>query len=665
MSDNKVVNPNFFKRRKSTENPPDKEVSSEPIQLNKLKDAPKAEPKAEPKTESASKGTKVSTKVRPLASDSSKQEPAKAAAPIIIRGKINALLDETSALLNEIGQKTLLSETEKIRKELERKRFTVAVVGEFSRGKSTFINKLLGKDFLPTGNLPTTALLTKIRYSPKEMLILFDYKGNKQRAMPLRERSWDGLTADMFGKDPEGVVLAGVNSSWLKSTEIELEDTPGAGDLEQKRMKITDEALFCDDGAIITIDATAAFSKSEELFVEQRLISRKTPYLMIIITKLDMVPLDERPSVIEYINKKTDKWKLNIPVYVAYETEMPDDTYKDIMGLDKVKKELESWLCDPERVKLTEKWIAQRLLTVTDALLAGFKEQQALLEANDEKRSELIEKKKLKLSDASVVWDELRLEMLKRCKKCYEKILTLIDDNKVKITERLQYEASHSGSPEKWCKEDYPYRMKVELTNLSGAVENIAMRNLTEDARWFNSALNNNFRTSVNISQTDDDHTKQTIDGIASDENLEFEDLSKKRTAVRVGTAALTIASYCLLPALGINPIIGSVSLGTGTSVISEKIFRGKIEKQKEMLKESIAKSVPMLVDKATEGSQKRLEDKYNVIIESAREQEKVWMEAQKDAIESSVKGNDPQIAARLKENLDRVNSLSEKIKSI
>ncbi len=664
MSDNKVVNPNFFKRRKSTEEPPVKEVSSEPIQLNKLKDVPKAEPKAEPKTEPASKGTKVSTKVRPLASDSSKQEPAKAAAPIIIRGKINALLDETSALLNEIGQKTLLSETEKIRKELERKRFTVAVVGEFSRGKSTFINKLLGKDFLPTGNLPTTALLTKIRYSPKEMLILFDYKGNKQRAMPLRESSWDGLTADMFGKDPEGVVLAGVNSSWLKSTEIELEDTPGAGDLEQKRMKITDEALFCDDGAIITIDATAAFSKSEELFVEQRLISRKTPYLMIIITKLDRVPLDERPSVIEYINKKTEKWKLNIPVYVAYETEMPDDTYKDIMGLDKVKKELESWLCDPERVKLTEKWIAQRLLTVTDALLAGFKEQQALLEANDEKRAELIEKKKVKLSDASVVWDELRLEILNRCKNCYLKLMNMIEEKKSGIIERLQFEASHANNPEKWWKEDYPYRLKVELTNLSGSVENLAMRCINEDSRWINAALNNNFKTHIQIEQSNDSYAKSSID-ISLDENVEFEDISKQRNAARVGTAVLTIASYCLLPSLGIPPIIGSAGMGTGTAIISEKLFRGKLEKQKEMLKESIAKSVPMLVDKATEGSQKRLEDKYNVIIESAREQEKVWMEAQKNAIESSVKGNDPQIAARLKENLDRVNSLSEKIKSI
>jgi len=39
----------------------------------------------------------------------------------------------------------------------------LAVVGEFSSGKSTFINALLQKDLLPEGILPTTGVATYIQ----------------------------------------------------------------------------------------------------------------------------------------------------------------------------------------------------------------------------------------------------------------------------------------------------------------------------------------------------------------------------------------------------------------------------------------------------------------------------------------------------------------------
>lgn len=43
--------------------------------------------------------------------------------------------------------------------------FTTAVVGEFKRGKSTFINALLGKEILPSDILPCSATLNRVKYS--------------------------------------------------------------------------------------------------------------------------------------------------------------------------------------------------------------------------------------------------------------------------------------------------------------------------------------------------------------------------------------------------------------------------------------------------------------------------------------------------------------------
>ena len=47
---------------------------------------------------------------------------------------------------------------------LETNSFYLAVLGQFKRGKTTFINALLGEEILPTGILPLTSIITLIRF---------------------------------------------------------------------------------------------------------------------------------------------------------------------------------------------------------------------------------------------------------------------------------------------------------------------------------------------------------------------------------------------------------------------------------------------------------------------------------------------------------------------
>jgi hypothetical protein len=46
-------------------------------------------------------------------------------------------------------------------------RFRLAVIGQFSRGKSTLMNALLGGAYLPMGALPMTSVITTVRYGTK------------------------------------------------------------------------------------------------------------------------------------------------------------------------------------------------------------------------------------------------------------------------------------------------------------------------------------------------------------------------------------------------------------------------------------------------------------------------------------------------------------------
>ena len=51
-------------------------------------------------------------------------------------------------------------------------RFTLAVLGQFNRGKSSLMNALMGRQILPTGVLPLTSAITVLRFGSRERLVV-------------------------------------------------------------------------------------------------------------------------------------------------------------------------------------------------------------------------------------------------------------------------------------------------------------------------------------------------------------------------------------------------------------------------------------------------------------------------------------------------------------
>lgn len=550
------------------------------------------------------------------------------------------------------GMESAAKKIEAIFKQVKRDKFSVAVVGEFSRGKSTFINKMLEKEFLPVADLPTTAMMTRISYNPNDVMVLVNEKGAKVKTMPAKVSSWEGLTADNFtDNDPRGVVYAGIDNEWLAQSGVEIIDTPGAGDLEEKRARVIGDALMGCDGAIITISALAALSMSEKLFIEQRLISRKTPFLMLIITKLDLVPYNERADVVGYIKQKLSSWGMDIPVYIPYDIDLPVETYDNIIGIDKVKDAIAGWVNNPKRAKLTSEWLFARATQTINSEIDALNEQLLILQADDDKREELIKDKKRLLSKAKIAWEDLRLQLLERGTDCYKLFVEKINESKTSITERLQYEASHSNNLSKWWRDDYPYRLKIELSNLSSNVENLVSRKISDDARWFNTMLEQQFKSHVLFES--ERVTDKTFFDPGSINTIEFEDLDKKRQIVRVGTTVLSLAGAALCAAAGGMTLVATMGVSTGSSIISEKVFSGKIEKQRQIVKDAIAENVPQMIDSSISDSEMRLKAIYDDIIKSAVEKEQEWLAAQYTVIENSVKPKNTQQEEKIKAFID------------
>lgn len=688
-----VMNPNFFKKKTvaapaATVNVlPEDTSAAAPVPAQPQQPAPKpaaqtpqpAQNPAAPATKPAAPAKKpaqqrqqvIKTAPKPGQAPAQKpqQTPEKPPEKVFIRlgHKTAIAMREAAEALRDISQPKLADGIEQITKDVARDKFTVAVVGEFSRGKSTFINRLLGKDILPTGDMPTTALPTRVRYNPKEVLAAFDEKGRRMKAVPLSEEAWEGLTTDHFGgDDPKGTVVIGAPSPWLMRSGIELMDTPGAGDLEEDRIKVISDALLQADAAVIAISATLPLSMSEKFFIEQRLIAHKTPFMMIIVTKMDQIPVSRRNDMLDYFAAKLKQWNMNIPVFVPYDMEMPDDRYKTVVGMDKVRRQLEVWVRDPQRVRLTEAWAAARAEALLDMGISFVRERLCLLDADDDKRLALIEEKKRQLSKAQSTWKDLRSQMRDRCDSCFDRLSSRANDYASTITERLQYEAAHASNPKKWWTEDYPYRLKVELTNMSVGINDTVSRQITEDTAWFNRSLDKCFKTYVLIDKGTVMDKNQLVD-IRPGQDVKLESLDEKRSAARIAISAASIAGAVALNVLGAGflSVVATMGVNTGGSLFSEYFFKQKVEKQREEMKAAIAKNVPQLIAQSVSESEGRLRQIYRGIISEAVEKEKAWLDAQTAAIEGSMQSQTGDQRSKLSAQYERLENARERLRVI
>ena len=553
---------------------------------------------------------------------------------------IIVLMKQTIDILEKCGFRKLSARVNQIQNDLNRERFVISVVGEFNHGKSTFLNHLLDNAaMLPVADLPTTAVLTRIRYANQPKMAVFDEKGARKAMLDIHEDSWTGLVANNFGKeDPKGSVIVGIPNSWLGKYNIEIVDCPGAGDLSEERARVIGDVLNRTDGAVIALNATAALSNSEKIFIKNRILSRKTPFTLIIVNKLDLVKKDERNKIIKYIKDVLALNKMNIPVYIPYDIEMPDDTYDSIIGMDKVMNAIVSWIYTPERQQLIENWAKVRISEIVSTAIETLSEQEKLLKLDDKKRLEVIGSKKQALSKLELEWNELALKLQSKSNDCYARFLEKVEEFSSDVIERLQYEASHAGSPEKWWKEDYPYRLKVELANMSVGLENVISRIVSNDAKWFNDLLSQKFNSVIQVGSiyiTDKDEYRNQ----KSQRVLEFEDLNKKQNYTRIGTVALSLA---LAPAFG---LLATMGIGTASTLITSSVFKKKIEEQRTLVKEAIAKDVPTIVMQATANSEKRVQSLYDEMLDDSNKKKQTWLETQAAAIESA---NTSQVQSQL-----------------
>ena len=176
---------------------------------------------------------------------------------------------------------------------LKTKRYNVAVMGEFKRGKSSLINALLGARILPADATPTTATINRITYHSSPKTVIYNRDGTMQEIEITDLEDYvtmltpDGETRAQ--KVKEAVVGY---PTVICQNYVDIIDTPGLNDNE-KMTQITIDMLEDVDGVIIPIHARAPFSETEHKFACQLIKSARVNALIFVVTFLDQLDEDD------------------------------------------------------------------------------------------------------------------------------------------------------------------------------------------------------------------------------------------------------------------------------------------------------------------------------------------------------------------------------------
>ena len=176
-----------------------------------------------------------------------------------------------------------------LRERLADGRFSVVVLGEFNRGKSSLINALLGAPVLPVGVVPLTSVITLIRHGPTPRVLLQLSAGGSREIAMEDLPSFVTEQSNRTGDAPQSV-LVDYPSPWLEQG-VRLVDTPGVGSIHAHNSAVTQAYLPQADAALFVASADQPVSAAETAFLQQ--VRHHAPRILCVLNKVDQLTADE------------------------------------------------------------------------------------------------------------------------------------------------------------------------------------------------------------------------------------------------------------------------------------------------------------------------------------------------------------------------------------
>jgi GTPase SAR1 family protein len=492
--------------------------------------------------------------------------------------------------------------------------FRVAFVGEFSRGKSTLINRLLERDLLPTGALSTTNTITSIVYGESEGMEVRLTSG-KLEHRPLTELSWSDLVVPLKGGAEQShfaQVRITLNHPWLRQLNAEIIDTPGFNDINGARSALASDVLYNSDAAIFVTSAQAAIGLTEALFLQEEVIGYHVSRIAVVVTMLDMIAVKDRLPVMESVHEKISKIAPRVPILASYPL---SDNDSEIQVLAVVRTHIAHLAGRVHRRAWRSRQIAGMIATYAQQLAKLG--QVALENAQQEHEQQLVAQRNLQneMRHAMNEWDIIGNELSTREHALANEMRRRLDTFKKRFLEVACFELSKTPDPKIWWERDFPFRIRQELTAQAQGAEAFVRGAIERDLHWLYTRVQETFKISLEELHP---HADPTAEPGVLQSQVALTDFQRIRLFSRIGTGVATVATAFLL-----GPVSIGVSIGAG--IVSEYQLTKRIHEQQQTLESEVAICIERSCEAYICELSKRLHAFYTQAIDEIQQQQGTW----------------------------------------
>lgn len=573
----------------------------------------------------------------------------------------NALEDmgQLCANMNLVEQNTKLKE---LGDQLREHRFSVGIMGEFRRGKSTVINSLLGEKVMPSDIRPCSATMNRVTYGDEKSAVI-SMKDGKSERISIEELPRYVTKLEEYDDVAANVEEATVYyPSRFCEDGVDIIDTPGLND-DERMDRVSREVVPKLDVLVMTLVPDSPFSISEARFVRDTLLTNDLSRMIFLVNKIDMVDEDERDTLLAEIRKRIQEKTLDEMKNLMGET---SDVYQNaqkvlnnisiyaISARDSLKGKLknktalieESGAVEFENA-LTEMLTGERaalelghacsilcstavqvqneLNTRRTALDMSAEEFQQKQDALEHAKQQILDEENRKLEELAANEEKLKSDLLKNAESYYGEMEVYLKNmveskssewDKKRLSDS-KYQALVTGQLQQKLGDEITEQMKAFSVRTIRELEQVIGKD-TAAISEFTSEVAKTMMSVVHTDESGKIMDNGDIAATAIDVITDFAGLygiggiiAGARTAGVKGAvvgggiglvSTLAIAAAC--PVAGIPMLIISCAGGTlASKFATKKIFANDIgEKKRKELVSSLKKSVEDTVKQLSEG---------------------------------------------------------------
>ncbi|MCL4423892.1 MAG: dynamin family protein [Firmicutes bacterium] len=213
------------------------------------------------------------------------------------RPSLEMVLQEMKVAASTSGSDELRRALAALIVRLAAKRFNLAVVGEFKRGKSTLINALLGEELLPSAVVPLTSVITSIRYGERRQARVIFLDGSTAE-IPLAHLELYATEKHNPSNIRQVKQIDVLHPAPLLQEGVHIVDTPGIGSVYDHNTQVAESFLPQADAAILVFSVDQPVSQNEMDFL--RRVREYAPKILFVLNKIDHLREAERLEALEF-----------------------------------------------------------------------------------------------------------------------------------------------------------------------------------------------------------------------------------------------------------------------------------------------------------------------------------------------------------------------------